>query len=487
MNRQYVGARYVPKFSDVNGGVWDSSYSYEPLTIVKHGIDFYTSKIPVPVGVDITDDRYWVLTGNYNGAITELQQAIDELTNKIDSTWYNTVADMVADTDLTSGVVYVKSYYADPVGGGGTYEIISSGKTYDIELDNGKYARLLHNGSVTVEQFGGLADNDTDNSPIIQKADDYCADNASILLFSGCGYYKCNSTINKSIYTLWSGTASGTETNNSTNLRATLVYTGSSTFISIATTESGNEYGEYSGIKNLRIQGVQPYNSGSRGIVLTGSVRQMVYENLQIRFFNTGMYLTGGEHMMRNVIVWYCKYCVNCSGVADSIFENCLFGSGTDIHTSVGGGFGIQLVNSRNITFVSCRLQHAMSGNGGVFNNVTNIIFNGCVIDGNENIGIQLVNCNGCSIVGCEFHDNDRHIYVLGNSGTAENIIIGDNVFIHYDGSGSTGIVLTLGTGGTVQGVNIHDCAFYQIQTPLDKHSSITTNINIHDNIGLSV
>lgn len=81
--RQYVGARYVPKFSDVNGGVWDNSYTYEPLTIVKHGNDYYTSNKEVPTGVAITNTEYWVLTGNYNGAISELHDEIGVISSSI--------------------------------------------------------------------------------------------------------------------------------------------------------------------------------------------------------------------------------------------------------------------------------------------------------------------------------------------------------------------------------------------------------------------
>lgn len=77
--RQYIGARYVPRFSTVNGGVWDNSYSYEALEIVKHGNDYYTSKIPVPVGMDITNTQYWVKTGDYNGAIGVLDGRVTEL------------------------------------------------------------------------------------------------------------------------------------------------------------------------------------------------------------------------------------------------------------------------------------------------------------------------------------------------------------------------------------------------------------------------
>ena len=81
--RQYIGARYVPKFSDVNEGVWDNSYTYEPLTIVKHGNDYYTSKKEVPTGIAITNTEYWVLTGNYNGAISRLDEEISSLEDSI--------------------------------------------------------------------------------------------------------------------------------------------------------------------------------------------------------------------------------------------------------------------------------------------------------------------------------------------------------------------------------------------------------------------
>lgn len=81
--RQYIGARYVPKFSDLNGGVWDNTYTYEALTIVKYGNDYYTSRKPVPTGIAITNTEYWVLTGDYNGAISELHGEIDSVSDRV--------------------------------------------------------------------------------------------------------------------------------------------------------------------------------------------------------------------------------------------------------------------------------------------------------------------------------------------------------------------------------------------------------------------
>lgn len=62
INRQYVGARYVPKLM----GEWDKNIPYEALSIVTYKGNSFTSKIPVPAKVDIGDETYWINTGNYN-------------------------------------------------------------------------------------------------------------------------------------------------------------------------------------------------------------------------------------------------------------------------------------------------------------------------------------------------------------------------------------------------------------------------------------
>lgn len=78
MTRQYIGARYVPKFfSDENGDTtWRKNIPYEALTIVTYLGNSYTSKKNVPIGVEITDTKYWVLTGNYNAQITEMTEEL---------------------------------------------------------------------------------------------------------------------------------------------------------------------------------------------------------------------------------------------------------------------------------------------------------------------------------------------------------------------------------------------------------------------------
>ena len=71
---QYVGARYVPLFA--NPIDWDITKAYEPLTIVYHQGNSYTSRQSVPTGTDINNDTYWALTGNYNAQIEQYRAEV---------------------------------------------------------------------------------------------------------------------------------------------------------------------------------------------------------------------------------------------------------------------------------------------------------------------------------------------------------------------------------------------------------------------------
>ena len=89
--QQYIGARYVPIFGRKNEESieWDNSKSYEPLTIVLHEGNSYTSRQFVPVGIDIKNEDFWALTGNYNAQVEAYRQEVQNVkslaeTNKED-------------------------------------------------------------------------------------------------------------------------------------------------------------------------------------------------------------------------------------------------------------------------------------------------------------------------------------------------------------------------------------------------------------------
>ena len=74
--RQYIGARYVPRFT----GLYDVTQEYEALDVVDNGSGTsYIAKKPTPAGTPLTDTNYWFLYGSTSGAIVDLQQQINDM------------------------------------------------------------------------------------------------------------------------------------------------------------------------------------------------------------------------------------------------------------------------------------------------------------------------------------------------------------------------------------------------------------------------
>ena len=89
MNRQYIGARYVPTFA--NPVEWDDLREYEALTIVTYKGTSYTSKQTVPVGTPLNNTDYWVVTGNYNAQVEQYREEVS--TYKTEVNTYKTEVD----------------------------------------------------------------------------------------------------------------------------------------------------------------------------------------------------------------------------------------------------------------------------------------------------------------------------------------------------------------------------------------------------------
>ena len=77
---QYIGARYVPIFGRKGEATieWDNMAPYEPLTIVLHQGNSYTSRQFVPTGIDIHNDNFWANTGNYNAQVEQYRQTVEQ-------------------------------------------------------------------------------------------------------------------------------------------------------------------------------------------------------------------------------------------------------------------------------------------------------------------------------------------------------------------------------------------------------------------------
>lgn len=145
INRQYVGARYVPKIM----GEWNKALQYEALSVVTYMGNSFTSKVPVPSNVEITDGKYWVNTGNYNAQVEAYRKETleakqlanttnadlqafkknqtdtnDEFNNKIDLTTsaLNELKNVVFDGDTPSVITVAKS--------GGRFHTINEAITF---------------------------------------------------------------------------------------------------------------------------------------------------------------------------------------------------------------------------------------------------------------------------------------------------------------------------------------------------------------------
>lgn len=87
--RQYIGARYVPKFytnSVDDSTQWQANVVYEPLTYVTltNGHMYISKKqVPATVGTPAENAEYWLDIGSYNGMIEELQDQIDDIVTDV--------------------------------------------------------------------------------------------------------------------------------------------------------------------------------------------------------------------------------------------------------------------------------------------------------------------------------------------------------------------------------------------------------------------
>lgn len=100
---QYIGARYVPLFGRKGETTieWDNKSPYEPLTIVIHAGNSYTSRQYVPTDIDITDESYWALTGNYNAQVEQYRRETAAVKTGLETETTNREA---ADTALSERI-----------------------------------------------------------------------------------------------------------------------------------------------------------------------------------------------------------------------------------------------------------------------------------------------------------------------------------------------------------------------------------------------
>ena len=146
--RQYIGARYVPKFyeNSVDGSTqWESNVVYAPLIYVTltNGHMYLSKKqVPATVGTPASNAAYWLDIGDYNGFIEELQDEIDDINNRL----IGKIVDMTKQGLPTDGTSDCSSIFTG---------IIASDPTKIYYIPSGHY---VFNSAPSLGSYGTIVD-----------------------------------------------------------------------------------------------------------------------------------------------------------------------------------------------------------------------------------------------------------------------------------------------------------------------------------------
>ena len=204
--QQYIGARYVPIFGrkGEDSIEWDNSKSYEPLTVVLHEGNSFTSRQYVPTGIDISNEVYWAETGNFNAQVEQYRQEALHAKNTADN------AKNTADTAITLANKHAE--YFDNLGINSDSSASEMKTHVDSAVENSDnsiaYFREMKINSIEaasinyranamdIRKLGAIENNESIDCGALINAYLSANPNASVYIPSGIWYTKSTVSIN---------------------------------------------------------------------------------------------------------------------------------------------------------------------------------------------------------------------------------------------------------------------------------------------------
>lgn len=108
---QIVGPRIAPLWADPVE--WTSTRTYEPFTFVTYQGDSYCSRQDTPIGIEITNDDYWVKVSEYNAQAVALQRSMTQTIETAETNMSDTI--QTAENSMTSTINTAESNMAEQV------------------------------------------------------------------------------------------------------------------------------------------------------------------------------------------------------------------------------------------------------------------------------------------------------------------------------------------------------------------------------------
>lgn len=420
--REYIGARYVPVMA--NPIEWDNGRGYEPLTIVIHEGNSYTSTQTVPPGIDISNTEFWALTGNYDAQIEQYRKEVKEYNDRIKNLEDNfpikleDISPSIIDTiPISNSDNLVKS--------GGIFSSIENLKKH--HFINALYPPLDSNLNPLVKN-----DNTIDNSENLQNLIEYCNENNRVLFIPEGNYYFSTPIIisaTPNVYIIGAGKSI-----------TSLFYSGNGDFLTIQNKLPNLNF-NYGMLKDFSVESIIQDNNAIHLI----NPENIIIDNISFNDFVKGLIIDSPNKNGNNYISFCGYYSTKNNGVGYEIIGQSVsnyflnsyasFYEGGENVTSIGFYFHSNSILS-DINFVDCETANGYKGffceaqNQSIFN--TDINFVNCVIDGSF-YGIDILNCYSVNI-------QDSHINIVNGSApigvrsinTNETSIIG-NAFENMD------------------------------------------------------